>query len=87
LLDIGCGTHYTFLSAVKPYIYQGYGIDFKVQALKTNKIIIKQIKIEKKLPFRDNMFDVITMLVVLEHLKHLLLIIKEVEKILKLRVN
>jgi len=83
LLDVGCGTHYTFLSAVKLYINQGYGIDFKVQALKTNKIIIKQIKIEKKLPFEDNMFDVITMLAVLEHLEYSPLIIKEIERILK----
>lgn len=70
LLDIGCGFNYKFLLEIEPYISEGYGIDFKVPELKNGKIKTKQIKIEKKLPFTDNMFDIITMLAVLEHLEY-----------------
>lgn len=83
LLDIGCGFNYKFLLKVEPYISKGYGIDFKVPELKNGKIKTKQMKIEKKLPFMDNMFDIVTMLAVLEHLESPFHIIKEIERILK----
>jgi len=83
LLDIGCGFNYKFLIEVESYISEGYGIDFKVPELENGKIKTKQMKIEKKLPFIDNMFDIVTMLAVLEHLENPFHIIKEIERILK----
>lgn len=83
LLDIGCGRHYELLKAAESYIDEGYGIDCKVPDIHIGKLKTKKIKILKKLPFKDKTFDFVTMLAFLEHLDKPLIIIKEIERILK----
>lgn len=69
VLDIGCGTcaHLSFLR--KKYGICGYGIDISPTVL--GRVKDKKIKTflgnSEKLPFNDNMFDVVYSLGVIEH--------------------
>ncbi len=83
LLDIGCGFNYKLLETLSPYISHGFGIDFKVKEVKNLNITTINARLDDKLPFEDNKFDIITMLAVLEHLDKPLKIIKEIERVLK----
>jgi SAM-dependent methyltransferase len=88
LLDIGCGTFPYFL--VSSDAGERYGIDPSVNLalFKKNEknVFLKKIKVGKqRLPFKDNFFDVITMLAVFEHIDHDKLnhVLKEVERTLR----
>ena len=88
VLDIGCGTFPYFLLVSNAR--KKYGIDPSVNLslLKNNNknIFLKKIKVgEQRLPFKDNFFDVITMLAVFEHIDHDKLnhALKEVKRTLK----
>lgn len=83
LLDVGCGFNHTFLSAIEPYIGSGTGIDFKVPEKTSAKVSTIQARLDKKLPFENNIFDMATMLAVLEHLDHPLEITREIARVLK----
>ena len=82
LLDIGCGWDCRLLTTLEPFITSGKGIDFKVPAIKKGKIETIQARLDEKLPFVDEAFDVVTMLAVLEHLSSPHAIIREIERIL-----
>lgn len=86
ILDIGCGTYPFFL--VSSDFAEKYGIDpsVKKDAVKSKNIDLKTLSLSsKKLPYKDNFFDVITMLAVFEHLEYENIpnILAEVERILK----
>ncbi len=83
LLDIGCGYNHKFLSTIEPYIAKGVGIDFKVPEIRTDKLITIQKTLNNKLPFDDKVFDMVTMLAVLEHLDKPINICSEIMRILK----
>ena len=83
LLDVGCGWEALLLHELEPYIKKGVGIDFKAPAIKTAKIETIQASFEKVLPFKNDQFDVVTMLAVLEHLTYPDLILQEVKRVLK----
>jgi len=83
LLDVGCGFNHKFLTTIEPFIREGYGIDFKVPEVKTGKITTRRAVLDDRLPFDDDLFDVVTMLAVLEHLSKPLEIVREIERILK----
>ena len=74
VLDIGCGTFPYFL--VSSNAKEKYGIDPSVNSslLKKNEkknLFLNKIKVGKqRFPFKDNFFDVITMLAVFEHIEH-----------------
>lgn len=84
ILDLGCGTgknleHFQQFGAV-------FGVDGAKEALQFCRqrglTQVKLADLEKKLPFADNSFDVITLLDVLEHIKEPM-VLQEVQRILK----
>jgi SAM-dependent methyltransferase len=89
ILDIGCGTFPFFL--ISSNAGEKYGMDPSVNLalFKKNEkknIFLKKIKVGKqRLPFKDNFFDVITMLAVFEHIDHdkLTFVLKEVRRTLR----
>jgi len=89
VLDIGCGTFPYFL--VSSNAKEKYGLDPSVDTSILNKkgiknIILKKIKVGKqKFPFKNNFFDVITMLAVFEHIDHdeLSFVLREVRRTLR----
>jgi 2-polyprenyl-3-methyl-5-hydroxy-6-metoxy-1,4-benzoquinol methylase len=83
LLDIGCGWEARLLRELEPYIASGWGIDFKAPTLATAKLRTSTARIDDRLPFPDESFDVITMLAVLEHLERPAAIVKEIERLLR----
>lgn len=83
LLDIGCGWNASLLRSIEPHIAFGIGIDFKAPSLESRKIRTMSVHLEKKLPFDDASFDLITMLAVLEHLNNPYEILCECKRILR----
>ena len=83
LLDIGCGWEARFLKYIENYIEYGVGIDFKPPDLKSEKLETVKMKLEHKLPFENESFDIVTMLAVLEHLSYPEDILKEINRILR----
>jgi ubiquinone/menaquinone biosynthesis C-methylase UbiE len=88
VLDIGCGTFPYFLTNLK--IAEKYGIDPSVNLTffqnNSQNITLKKAKVGNgKLPFKDNFFDVVTMLAVFEHIEHkkLPVVLREIKRVLK----
>src|ERR1035437_2581193 len=86
ILDVGCGSYPYFLTTTK--FKEKYGIDPSVNLslVEDAGIILKKIKINKNtLPFKNDYFDVVTMLAVFEHIEHndLVAVIKEIRRVLK----
>lgn len=84
ILDLGCGTGQTALSLEKFGVV--YGTDRSFSALKysfqngLNKVVESD---SYHLPFKENTFDLVTMLDVLEHVKNDLRALKELKRVLK----
>jgi SAM-dependent methyltransferase len=87
VLDIGCGTFPYFLLSSDAKERHGIDPSVNLDLIKNNeKIFLKKIKVGKKaLPFKDNFFDVITMLAVFEHIDHdkLSFVLSEVKRTLR----
>jgi 2-polyprenyl-3-methyl-5-hydroxy-6-metoxy-1,4-benzoquinol methylase len=83
LLDIGCGWEAKLLRAFEPQISFGIGIDLKAPETNTDKLKTLSLKLDNQLPFKDQSFDLITMLAVLEHLEHPLEILRECSRLLR----
>jgi ubiquinone/menaquinone biosynthesis C-methylase UbiE len=84
ILDIGCGSYPYFLSNTN--FKEKYGIDPALTSTNIENIVLKKNDITKnKLSFRDNNFDVITMLAVFEHIEHnkLNFVLCEIRRVLK----
>lgn len=86
ILDIGCGSYPYFL--INTNFKDKYGIDpsLNLKELKTNNLNLQSADITKtKFSFKDNYFDVITMLAVFEHIDNdrLNFILKEIKRVLK----
>lgn len=82
VLDVGCGRTAAFLKAISPHIKQGVGVDFKVKDAQFDNIQLTQLRLENYLPFEDSIFDVVTMLAVLEHIENEQQILREVRRVL-----
>jgi ubiquinone/menaquinone biosynthesis C-methylase UbiE len=84
ILDIGCGSYPYFL--IHTNFKEKYGIDPSLNILSIKNINLKKLDITKqKLPFEDNLFDVITMLAVFEHIDFdkLESVLKDIRRVLK----
>lgn len=84
ILDIGCGSYPYFLTSID--FKEKYGIDPSLTYLKLENIILEKIDItENKLPFKDNYFNVVTMLAVFEHIEQdkLAEVLCEIKRVLK----
>jgi ubiquinone/menaquinone biosynthesis C-methylase UbiE len=87
ILDIGCGMHPNFLLGVD--FKNKFGIDRIIESDKTQTSNIKLVNYDlaanKKMPFGDNYFDVVSLLAVIEHmsLKDIKFIFSEVNRVLK----
>ena len=83
LLDVGCGWEARLLRELEPYIASGCGIDFKAPALDTPKLRTIAARLDERLPFDSESFDVVTMLAVLEHLEKPAHIMREIARLLR----
>jgi 2-polyprenyl-3-methyl-5-hydroxy-6-metoxy-1,4-benzoquinol methylase len=84
ILDIGCGTSPLFLN--KTLFHEKYGLD-KVRSIDNRAIHLINHDFEKiqTLPFKENSFNVITLLAVIEHIQpqNVFSILCETRRILK----
>jgi len=90
ILDVGChGGRFTYEISRKFPAASLFGIDISPIAV---KYAIKkyphfhfQVARAEKLPFKDNFFDLVTCLEVLEHVHHPQQVLKEIKRVLKKR--
>jgi ubiquinone/menaquinone biosynthesis C-methylase UbiE len=84
ILDIGCGFYPYFLINTK--FNEKFGVDpsIKSDLVKKGNISITKESLDEKLPYKNNNFNVVTMLAVFEHLenKNLIPILSEIERVL-----
>jgi ubiquinone/menaquinone biosynthesis C-methylase UbiE len=84
ILDIGCGSYPYFLTTTT--FANKFGIDPAVSTTEVEGVNLQKINIAKeKLPFKDNFFDVVTMLAVFEHIEkdRLNFLLNEINRVLK----
>lgn len=86
ILDIGCGYYPYFL--INSGFKEKYGIDpsTNLKKIKEKNLFLKKIDVENsRLPYKNNFFDVVTMLAVFEHINNdkLQFVLKEVKRVLK----
>ncbi|MFX0135401.1 MAG: class I SAM-dependent methyltransferase [Candidatus Hodarchaeota archaeon] len=88
ILDIGCGNG-ILLTLVKSKYRELYGIDISNYALSiAKKHGVKTFKIDlnkEKLPFKDNFFDMVVCLDVIEHIFDPYYLLAEIHRVLKLK--
>lgn len=92
VLDLGCGTGLT-LAIVSQYFPNSVGCEIGDMEIKATKEILKQVKIKipvvkydgKKLPFKDNSFDIVTSIEVIEHVEKPNIMLKEINRVLRKR--
>jgi ubiquinone/menaquinone biosynthesis C-methylase UbiE len=83
ILDIGCGWNAELLRDLEPHISRGVGIDFKAPDSPSSKITTYKCYLNEGLPFKDDEFEIVTMLAVLEHLDNPMEILSEIQRVLK----
>jgi len=83
ILDVGCGSYPYFL--INTVFEDKYGLDPSVSSDVGNIKIKKLNAVGTKLPYKDNFFDVVTMLAVFEHIERdkLVGVVKEIRRVLK----
>lgn len=90
VLDLGCGTGLT-LAIVSQNFPNSIGCEISEMEIKATKEILKQVKVNipvvkydgKKLPFKDNSFDIVTSIEVIEHVEKPELMLKEINRVLR----
>lgn len=83
LLDLGCGYNADFLNSIDN-IKQKMGIDLSVnQKIKYPKITLKKGMVDKKIDLKDNSFDYITALALIEHVNNQDIMLAETYRLLK----
>lgn len=88
MLDIGCHSgKFTYEISKKIPKTKMYGIDISKEAIEYAKKNYKKISFKvaraEKLPFRNDAFDFITCLEVMEHIENPTLVLKEIKRVVK----
>ncbi len=85
VLDFGCGHQAALLTQIKYKIKFGIGVDYEVDNKKNDNIQTINYKFVNKLPFKNDFFDKIFLLAVIEHIevKKAKRLLKELSRILK----
>jgi len=83
IADLGCGFNCLALQKLTPKIHTGVGVDLKVASFKNGKIQSVEANLNKNLPLKNNFFDVVITLAVIEHLNNPLNFCREIYRILK----
>lgn len=87
LLDFGCGDG-SFLVGLADEVNERYGIDIDDRIITQARSHLPEINFqvlrsEKRIPFKDNFFDVVTLHHVLEHVNSETQVVKEIYRVLK----
>ena len=93
-LDIGCGaTGYTAIEAAKRNNWLSFGVDISLEAMTRAKALAKKEGVEEKtafivcsaehLPFKENTFDYVSAISLLEHIENDNIVLKKISQILK----
>ena len=89
VLDLGCGNGQNTLKASK-FVKTAIGVDYDNSLLnvarktaKTKNVDFKKLNLEDKLPFKNNTYDKVIFLDVLEHLHKRNQVIWEIKRVLK----
>ena len=90
LLDLGCGIGLT-LAVLAKHFTNSMGCDVGKNEIRASKELLKLLEIKspvvlydgKHLPFKDNTFDIITSIEVIEHVSKPDLMLKEIRRVLK----
>jgi 2-polyprenyl-3-methyl-5-hydroxy-6-metoxy-1,4-benzoquinol methylase len=86
VLDIGCGYGF-LLKLLEKENWDVYGADISQKALKeavkNSNATLKKMNIERELKFEENVFDIITMFDLIEHLNSPYISLKNVKRLLK----
>lgn len=84
ILDLGCGYNGNFLKKLCDKNHECIGLDISVdQKLNLSNTSLIEHDLNKKFPFADNTFDVVTSLANLEHLQFPDIVLDEVFRVLK----
>jgi len=85
VLDFGCGVQHYLLSRFKHKFSLGFGLDYDIKDCQEENITLINYKYQGKLPLKDNFFDKIFLLAVLEHIetKDVGVLFSEFSRILK----
>lgn len=88
VLDLGCGNGQNTIKAARK-VKKVIGIEYNSEMIKIAKstkqknVVFRQADLEKKVEFKENKFDVVLLLDVLEHLHNRNLVLMEIKRILK----
>jgi ubiquinone/menaquinone biosynthesis C-methylase UbiE len=84
VLDIGSGLDARMLFEVGTRIKKGIGLDYRTRKFGNRKIEVRKFVVKDKLPFKENSFDHVVMLAMIEHLKHPQKIMRECHRVLRI---
>lgn len=85
MLDYGCGTGVLLQQFEKKFSLPSYGIDISYQAIKyCRKRGLARVKLfnGKRIPFKENSFNIVTAIDVLEHIQNDIYALSEIKRVL-----
>lgn len=69
ILDFGCGVQYYLLDRFKDKFKLGVGLDYDIKDCQKGNIVLINYKYQSSLPLKENFFDKVFLLAVLEHIE------------------